>query len=180
MNISGSLTQWAEQFIQTVETRRQEAAGEIEPVERTEEQAAIESAMLSGAASKNHLARLVFGGDSQLEQWSNQGLDLSDSTLNAAYQAISDAMAEHEANGTQPSEALFNAYQLVSNNQDTPGWFDEEKMQALANMTNEEAKAAFENGDLYFLNEKSSSGNSATDAYKAMSQTPSLIDQLFG
>lgn len=38
MNISGSLAQWAEQFIQTVETRRQEAVGLIDPLERTEEQ----------------------------------------------------------------------------------------------------------------------------------------------
>ena len=181
MNISGSLTQWAEQFIQTVETRRQEAAGEIEPIERTEEQAALENAMLSGAASKNHLARLVFGGDSQIDQWASQGLTLSDETLSGAYDALSQAMAEHEANGTTPSKALFNAYQLVSNNQDTPAWFDEEQAEALANMTDEEAKAAFENGDLYFLTEAAQgTGNAGTDAYAAMQSMPSLIDQLFG
>ncbi|WP_108124110.1 hypothetical protein [Saccharospirillum mangrovi] len=181
MNISGSLTQWAEQFIQTVETRRQEAAGEIEPIERTEEQMAMENAMLSGAASKNHLARLVFGGDSQVTQWANQGLTLSDDTLSAAYDALSKAMAEHEANGTTPSKALFNAYQLVSNNQQTPDWFDEEKLQALANMTDEEARAAFENGDLYFLADAAkSTGNAGADAYAAMQSMPSLIDQLFG
>lgn len=179
MNISGSLSQWAEQFIQTVETRRLEAAGDIEPIERTPEQAAAEQAMLSGAASKNHLARLVFGGG-QMEQWSAKGLELAPGTMDAAYNAISQAMAEHEANGTQPSEALFNAYQLVADNQEVPDWFNQEKADALANMTDDEIREAFENGDLYFLREKGPSNNSAIEAYKSMSRAPSLIDQLFG
>ena len=84
MTISGSVTQWAEQFIQTVETRRQEAAGVIEPAEKTEREAAIETALLSGAGSKNHLARLMFGGDAQLGQWRSQGLEVGNEALSAA------------------------------------------------------------------------------------------------
>ena len=179
MNISGSLSQWAEQFLQTVEVRRLEAAGDIDPIERSDEQAAAEQTLLSGAASKNHLARLVFGGG-QMDQWSARGLELTATTMDAAYDAISKAMAEHEANGTQPSEALFNAYQLVADNQEVPDWFNEEKMEALAEMTDDEIREAFENGELYFLREKGPSSNSAIEAYKAMSQTPSLIEQLFG
>ncbi|PTY37927.1 hypothetical protein BGP77_15820 [Saccharospirillum sp. MSK14-1] len=181
MNVSGSLTQWAEQFIQTVDTRRQEAAGVIDPIERTEQQAAMETAMLSGAASKNHLARLVFGGDSQIQQWASQGLSLADETLSAAEEALSQAMAEHEANGSVPSKALFNAYQLIADNQEAPDWLSEEQQQVLANMTDEEAKAAFENGDLYYLTEVAQgTGKSGIDAYQSMQKPLSLIDQLFG
>lgn len=180
MNISGSVTQWAEQFIQTVETRRQEAAGEIEPAEKSEREAAIETALLSGAGSKNHLARLMFGGDAQLGQWRSQGLEVGNEALSAAEATLKQALAEHEANGSVPSEALFNAYQLIADNQEVPAWFDEEKQQALAEMTNEEARAAFENGELYFLQQAQQSDNKAVNAYQAMQNRPSIIDQLFG
>lgn len=185
MNVNGSVTQWAEKFVQVVESRRQEAAGETEPTEKTERQQAAEDVLMSGEASKNHLARLVLGGDSQLGQWSEQGLDVSDASLETAYQTLNEAMSQHAESGT-PSAIDFNAHQMVADSQAVPDWFGQEHADKLAGMDDAEAKAAFEAGEYFHLGEAGAeagqqNASSGAAAYQAMAEGErSLLDQLFG
>lgn len=95
------------------------------------------------------LGRLALG-EFQLDRWREQGLEVTDKTLEAAYEALNQAFKQQQQTPGSAGIAI-NVHQIVSDNQAVPDWFTGEQKQHLEANQVPGAKNAFLNGRYFHI-----------------------------
>lgn len=104
----------------------------------------------TGRDNIHSLGVLALGGENQLQSWSGKGLEISDDTIEKAYNAWSQGFKEAMANQGKPSLVL-NRYDIVASSQHVPEWFLQERSIYLDAITDTSLKASFESGAFYHV-----------------------------
>ena len=93
------------------------------------------------------LGLMALGGQDQLDQWRDQGLEITEETVLAAAKEFQDGFKEFMDKRESSAQGLtLNRHQMVMNAQNTPEWFKDEYSNLLSMMEDGEAKKAFEEG----------------------------------
>ncbi|WP_290698679.1 hypothetical protein [Amphritea sp.] len=108
-------------------------------------------------------------GSNAVQAWSTKGLEVSDEAVIAAGKAFQEGLKQKiEESGASLAGSgglALNKYQIVINSQEVPDWFMKEYENVLSSMDNNEMKAAFEKGDVFFTSKPSSSSIDALASY---------------
>ncbi|MAC48482.1 MAG: hypothetical protein CMI12_16810 [Oceanospirillum sp.] len=119
--------------------QQQSAAGELDYIKS------------DGYETRLRLGVAAIGGFQQLQKWQEKGLELSEQTLFKAGDAFSEGQRQLKRDGTYSRKGLvMNRYDLVSQNQQVPEWFNQEKKQMMKQMP-ENAAYAFKQGNLFYV-----------------------------
>lgn len=112
------------------------------------------------------LGRMALG-NSQVDSWDATGLEITNETLEAAYEAFNQAF---KASRDSPLSGGFaiNAHQIVMDHQAVPEWFLDEKEAHLKANEIPGAKAAFARGEYFHI---SVTDNISSRALKAYNET---------
>ncbi len=104
-----------------------------------------------GYETRLRLGVAAIGGFQQLQKWQEKGLELTEQTLFKAGDAFSEGQRQLKRDGTYSRKGLvMNRYDLVSQNQQVPEWFNQEKKQMLKQMP-DNAAYAFKQGNLFYV-----------------------------
>ena len=104
----------------------------------------------TGRDNIHSLGVLALGGEDQLQSWSWKGLEISDDTIEKAYNAWNQGFKEAMGNQGKPSLVL-NRYDIVASSQRVPEWFLQERGIYLDAITDTSLKASFESGAFYHV-----------------------------
>lgn len=109
------------------------------------------------------LGRLALG-NSQVNSWESKGLEVTNETLEVAYEALNRAF---KASIDSPHSAgiAINAHQIVADHQPVPEWFLEEKEAYLEGNDIPGAKEAFARGEYFHVSVTDSASSRGLKAY---------------
>lgn len=112
------------------------------------------------------LGRLALG-PSQIDSWKSKGLEVTNKTLEAAYDTFNQAF-KASADSPHSGSIAFNAHKIMTDHQPVPEWFMEEHRQILGSTEIPGVKAAFYRGEYFHI---SAIDNTSSRALKAYSET---------
>jgi hypothetical protein len=98
------------------------------------------------------LGMMAFG-KSDIDKWTNKGLDVSEESLITAAKALQDGfkqIVDKQGTQTAGSRVSINKHQVVINQQQVPEWFIKEYDSALAIIGDPAHQQAFRQGALFF------------------------------
>ncbi|MGD8177282.1 hypothetical protein [Marinimicrobium sp. ARAG 43.8] len=119
--------------------------------------------LLTGYDNILALGRLALG-PSQVESWESKGLEITNETLEAAYEAFNQAF-KASMDSPRSGGISINAHQIVADHQAVPEWFlHEQKLHLEANEA-PGAKATFARGEYFHISDTASTVSRALKAY---------------
>lgn len=117
------------------------------------------------------LGRLALG-NSQVDSWESKGLEVTNETLEAAYEALNQAF-KASIDSPRSAGTAINAHQIVADHQPVPEWFLDEKKAYLEGNEIPGAKEAFARGEYFHVSVTDSASSRALKAYSE-TQTGSI------
>ena len=104
------------------------------------------------------LGALALGGQDQIQSWSEKGLEISNNTIERAYEFFNQGFKESLQNRDQTS-LIMNWYDIVASSQVVPDWFQQEKNMFIESIADPTLKDSFESGDFYHITSPPSGPN---------------------